>query len=362
MLRLYAHAVRDLTDVALPPLLAALATVTGRHDLLRQELNLDPSRRLEPHGGLDDAQQELARRMCAEALDDLDAHGPRPTFEDVTLQRAMEFCFGETIGSRTFAMLREELSLPGEDRRAPHWSVEALAPGRTVRAIVIGAGMSGIAAAHRLGQAGVEVRVVERADDLGGTWRDNRYPGCRVDVPNHLYSYSFATGVDWAQQFSTQPVLLDYFRTVADSLGIADGITYGTEVLGAIWDDEAGVWHVELRSSGATTTLDAEILVSAVGQLHRISIPEFPGRDSFAGPAFHTAEWDATVDLAGRRIAVVGAAASAVQCVPEIAKVAAHVTVFQRTPNWFLPAPNYHDDLPPSVRAALQEIASLHRL
>jgi 4-hydroxyacetophenone monooxygenase len=351
--------VRNLDDVALPPLLAALAVVTGRHDLLRPELTLDPARRLEPQGGLDDAQQELARRMCAEALADLDANGPAPTVDDVTLRRAMEFCFGEAVGERTFAMLREELALPGEDPRAPRWSVAEVAPGRTVRAIIVGAGMSGIAAAHRLGQAGVEVRLLERAADLGGTWRDNRYPGCRVDVPNHLYSYSFATGFDWAQQFSTQPVLLQYFREVAGRLGITERIEFGTDVLGARWDDAARVWQVDVRTETGERTVEAELLVSAVGQLHRPLIPDFEGRASFAGPTFHTAAWDDGVDLAGRRVAVVGAAASAVQCVPEIAKIAARVTVFQRTPNWFLPAPNYHDDLPDSVRAALREIPHL---
>lgn len=352
-------AVRNLTDVALPPLLAALAVVTGRDDLLRPELTLDPARRLEPQGGLDDAQQALARRMCDEALADLDANGPVPTIDDATLRRAMEFCFGEAVGERTFAMLREELSLPGEDPRAPRWSVEEIAPGRTVRAVVIGAGMSGIAAAHRLGQAGVQVRILERAEDLGGTWRDNRYPGCRVDVPNHLYSYSFATGHDWAQQFSTQPVLLEYFRDVAGRLGVTERIEFGTDVLGARWDDTARIWRVQVRTAAGERTVEAELLVSAVGQLHRPLVPDFEGRDTFAGPAFHTAAWDESVDLTGRRVAVVGAAASAVQCVPEIARVAEHVTVFQRTPNWFLPAPNYHDDLPASVRAALREIPHL---
>lgn len=350
---------RDLTDVSIPPLLAALATMTGRHDLLEPDLAPESGRRLEPHGGLDAAQQARALELCAAALDALEAGGPVPSPDDATLRRAMEFCLADTIGDRTFAMLREELSPAGEDPRAPRWTVDGIAPGRTVRALVIGSGMSGIAAAHRLGQAGVEVRILERADDLGGTWRDNRYPGCRVDVPNHLYSYSFATGVDWQQQFSTQPVLLEYFRGVADSLGITERIEFGADVLGAAWDGDAAVWRVHVRTAAGEAAYEAELLVSAVGQLHRPLIPEFDGRDTFAGPTFHTAAWDDTVDLTGRRVAVVGAAASAVQCVPEIAKIAGHVTVFQRTPNWFLPAANYHDDLPDSVRAALRDIPGL---
>ena len=225
-----------------------------------------------------------------------------------------------------------------------------------MKTAVVGGGWAGIAAAVELADAGHDITVFEKAHRLGGTWRENTYPGIACDVPSHLYSYSFATGVDWQQQFSTQPVLLEYFRDVATSLGIAERIEYGTDVLGATWDADAAVWRVHVRTADGEATYEAELLVSAVGQLHRPLIPEFEGRDAFAGPTFHTARWDDSVDLTGRRVAVVGAAASAVQCVPRIQPEVGALTVFQRTPNWFLPAPNYQDPLSPTLREVLEAL------
>ena len=145
----------------------------------------------------------------------------------------MEFALGEPFSDGYFSLLLEELALPGEDLRAPSWRKDDIDPGRPFRVAVVGAGMSGLAAAHRLRQAGISVVIFEKNDDVGGTWLENRYPGCRVDVPNHLYSYSFAQRDDWPQQFSSQDVLLDYFRRCTDDLELRSHIRFGTEVLAA---------------------------------------------------------------------------------------------------------------------------------
>ncbi len=352
---------RNLRDISIPPLLGALAQATGDRSLLRADLAPDPARKLEPHGGLNNHQQDEAVALAEKAIAYLEAgNAPLAEVDEVFLREIMEFSLGTDIEDQTFRMLREELALPGEDMRAPDWSVERITPGRILRALIIGAGMSGIACAHRLMQAGVEVELLERGAGVGGTWRENRYPGCRVDVPNHLYSYSFAARADWRQQFSAQPVLLKYFEDVARDLEITDRVSFGVEVIDATWDEAQSCWHVRTRdSAGVEQIRDAEILVSAVGQLHRPMIPDFKGIERFAGPNFHTAEWDESVDLAGKKVLVVGAAASAVQCVPEIAKIAASLSVFQRTPNWFLPAPNYLDDIPTDARNAFMELPYL---
>lgn len=349
---------RDLRDVPLPPLLAALAHATGDAGLLDPGFAPDPARRLEPNGGYDPDREAAARAEAERALDEWERGSGRPAVVDEAfIRRAVEFCLGGALAERTYTMVREELVLPGEDRRAPAWSVEELAPGRAMRAVVIGAGMSGILCAHRLRQAGLEVRILEQAEGLGGTWHENRYPGCRVDVPNHLYSYSFATRADWPQQFSDQRVLLDYFRTVAADFGLVECMEFGVRVVGAEWDEARACWRIEAEGpDGATVHHEAEVLVSAVGQLHRPSVPDLPGRDDFTGPTFHTARWDDSIELAGRRVAVVGAAASAVQCVPRIQPEVGALTVFQRTPNWFLPAPNYQDPLPPTLREVLEAL------
>jgi 4-hydroxyacetophenone monooxygenase len=254
------------------------------------------------------------------------------------------------VGAATeewYPVLREELALAGADHRAPGWSKRDLAPDVPWRVAVIGAGMSGLLAAHRLRQAGVDVTILEKDDDVGGTWYENTYPGCRVDVPNHFYSYSFAQSSQWPQFFSTQPALLDYFRQCADDLGLRPLIRFGTEVVEARFDEDEQRWAVTTRGPDGTEGVeDFEVVVSAVGQLNRPKFPDIPGQADFAGPSFHSARWDHDVDLAGKRVAVIGTGASAAQFIPHVAEEADELLVFQRTPPWLAPTPNYHDDLP----------------
>jgi 4-hydroxyacetophenone monooxygenase len=193
--------------------------------------------------------------------------------------------------------------------------------------------MSGLLAAHRLQQAGVAFVIFEKNDDVGGTWLENRYPGCRVDNPNHNYSYSFAQRHDWPLHFSTQDVLLDYFRRCAEAFDLRRFIRFGTHVESATWSEAEGRWAVEIRSAdGHEHTLRANAVISAVGQLNRPLFPDIEGRDSFEGPSFHSARWDHELDLTGKRVAVIGTGASAVQFIPEIAPRAGDLLVFQPTP------------------------------
>jgi len=203
---------------------------------------------------------------------------------------------------------------------------------------VIGAGLGGIAAVIELKRAGFDdVVVFEKADDVGGVWRENTYPGAACDVPSPFYSYSFEPNPRWPRRFSQQPVILDYIRDVADKYDVRRHIRFGIEVTAAAYDDTTGRWRLTL-DDGETVVVD--VLVSAVGQLSRPSIPPIPGRETFAGAAFHSAEWDHATDLRGRRVAVIGTGASAIQFVPEVQKQAAHVDVFQRSAPYLLPRPD----------------------
>ena len=198
---------------------------------------------------------------------------------------------------------------------------------------IIGGGFSGLAMAHELQRAGREYVILERAQDVGGTWRDNTYPGCGCDVPSHVYSLSFALNPDWSNTFSRQPEILDYIRRTAFEHGLLERIAFGCEVETAQWDADAGCWRIT-TSRG---TLRARALLSAAGPLVEPSIPDVPGIAEFPGAVFHSARWDHDYDLHGKRVAVIGTGASAIQFVPEIAPQVASLAVFQRTAPWIVP-------------------------
>ena len=205
--------------------------------------------------------------------------------------------------------------------------------GPHVRIAVLGAGFSGLGMSIRLKRAGIDDFVVlERAEQVGGTWHYNTYPGCQCDVPSHLYSFSFALNPDWSRTYSTQPEIWKYLRDCADRYGVPPHIRFGHEVLSAAWDEEGKVWQLE-TSRGRFT---AEFLVAAPGGLSEPRIPSIPGLDSFEGAAFHSADWDHGHDLRGKRVAVVGTGASAIQIVPKIQPQVERLHVFQRTPAWVL--------------------------
>ena len=202
---------------------------------------------------------------------------------------------------------------------------------------IVGTGFGGLAAAIELKKAGyTDLVIFERADGVGGVWRENTYPGAACDVPSPYYSFSFEPNPLWPRRFSEQPAILDYLRGVADEYDIKRHIRFSTAVTGADFDESTSRWTV--RTSGGDTEVD--VLISAVGQLSRPSWPNIKGRDTFEGAHFHSAEWDHSVDLAGKRVAVIGTGASAIQFVPEIQPQVARLSLFQRTPPYVLPRPD----------------------
>jgi cation diffusion facilitator CzcD-associated flavoprotein CzcO len=199
---------------------------------------------------------------------------------------------------------------------------------------IVGAGFGGLGAAIQLKRRGHHDFVVfEKAEEIGGTWRDNSYPGCACDVPSHLYSFSFALNPQWSDTYSGQAEIWDYLRGCVDRFGLGRHLRLGCRVENAVWDPTASRW----RLATATGEHVARVLVLATGPLHEASIPDIPGLDTFAGAVFHSARWDHGHDLSGRTVAVVGTGASAVQFVPAIQPRVAHLTLFQRTPAWVIP-------------------------
>ncbi len=204
--------------------------------------------------------------------------------------------------------------------------------------IVIGAGFAGIGMAIALQRAGVhDFVVLERSNDVGGVWRDNSYPGAACDVPSHLYSFSFEPNPDWSRAFAPQPEIHAYLRRCASKYGLMRHIRFGAEVASARYEETHDLWRVVLKDG---TLLSARMLVSGTGQLSRPALPNLPGMETFKGRAFHSAHWDHEYPLAGKRVAVVGTGASAIQFVPAIADTVGKLTVFQRSPAYLMPRPD----------------------
>ena len=206
-------------------------------------------------------------------------------------------------------------------------------------AVIVGAGFAGIGAAIQLKRLGIDnIVLLDREDDLGGTWYVNHYPGLAVDVPTTTYSYYFEPNPNWSRLFSTGPEIKKYADDVADKYDVRRHIRFNTVVDGARWDEDAKAWQVSVVSAATTSeTLTTRYLITATGFLSQPKLPDISGIDSFAGKVIHTAQWDDDFDPAGRRIAIIGTGATAVQLIPELAKAAADLTVYQRTPIWVVP-------------------------
>ncbi len=204
------------------------------------------------------------------------------------------------------------------------------------RVAIIGAGASGLCMAMQLKRAGLtSFTIYERGADLGGTWRDNTYPGAGCDIPSHLYSYSFAPKHDWPRKYASQAEILSYLRGCAQRYGLGGHLRLGAEVVRAEWIGRG--WRLSLADGEQA---EAQFVVAATGQLSEPSVPELPGLGGFRGASFHSARWDHGHDLEGQDVAVVGTGASAIQLVPELARVSRSLTIYQRTPNWVLPKPD----------------------
>ena len=225
------------------------------------------------------------------------------------------------------------------------------------RAVIIGTGFSGLGMSIALLKQGVDHVILEKADEVGGTWRDNTYPGAACDVPSHLYSYSFEPKPDWDHLFSFQPELFDYLKDVADKYDLRRHIVFNAKVNRAHWDEDEYRWHVFTESGQEYV---AQFLISGAGALHIPSIPDIESLDQFSGAAFHSAQWDHGVDLTGKTVAVVGTGASAIQLIPEIVERVGELQLYQRTPAWVLPRTNVA--IPRALKRAFRYLPGLRAM
>jgi 4-hydroxyacetophenone monooxygenase len=348
-----------LNDVSVPALLCSLVHMTGDPSWVRGELRPKTATATDVHGGMTEAELAAARRLALPAVlayrdGGCVLHAPR---EDVVLEM-MSFIGCRPIDEAMVPMFLEDLQLNGSDSGAITWGDEI--PDR-VRAgahvVVIGCGESGLLAGIRLAQAGLPFTIVDKNDGPGGTWWENRYPGARVDVGSHHYCYSFEPSDHWSEYFCQQPELRDYFAAVLDKYDLRQHCRFGTEVMGATWDDGTGRWRVRVRSPDhSVENLDARFVISAVGSLNLPRFPDFDGAASVRGASFHAARWPDDLDITGSRFALIGAGASGFQIAPTIAERVGQLTIFQRTAQWMFPNPIYHAKVPPGERWAMRHL------
>jgi 4-hydroxyacetophenone monooxygenase len=351
---------RALEDVSIPALMMSMVHMSGDPSLLRGDHRPVGIYLNEVQGFMAPEDQAAVRQHALEVIADYRDAGcvlPPPPGPEL-IHEMMNVLVAQEVPDEYVEMMVEELELDGSDVRDLHWLDDVPAGQKdTFHVVVIGAGMSGLLAAIRLGGAGIPFTVIEKNAGVGGTWWENRYPGCRVDVGNHFYCYSFAPNNEWSEFFARQPELQGYFERCMHEFDIADHIRFGTEVVRARWNGDTARWSVDVRQAGGrTTSLQADAVISAVGQLNRPKLPDIPGRESFQGVSMHSAEWIEGTELAGKRVAVVGTGASAFQIVPTIAPDVAHLTVFQRSAPWMFPNPHYHDQVGPGARWAFEHL------
>jgi 4-hydroxyacetophenone monooxygenase len=286
---------------------------------------------------------------------DLDAP-PSTSLVDSLIDHAA----GSPLQEGQHPMLHKEMGL--SDAGEVDWSTSRPASADALKVLIIGAGLSGIAAARRFRRLGIAFEVLEKSDASGGTWYHNSYPGCGVDIASHYFSYSFARNPQWSRYYAKQPEILSYLRGCVEDAGLTPYIRYNTEVISATWEEDDKVWRVDIRNaSGEVRQLRANVLVSAAGLLHRPSIPNFPGLTEFQGAAFHAAEWDHSVSIEGKRVALIGTGASGNQIGPTVAPVVEHLTVFQRTPHWNVGVANYALNVSEAERWLLGNVPAYER-
>jgi 4-hydroxyacetophenone monooxygenase len=337
-----------LADVSVPALMCSMVHLTGDPSWIRGDIKPAGVYLNEYQGFMDETMKAEGRRRALAAIVAFrDSGASLPSAPTVSvLHEMMSYLACVPVPEEVVPMFVEDLRLDGDT--PPDAIVK---PGRV---IVIGCGESGLLAGIRLQQAGVPYTIIEKNAGPGGTWWENRYPGARVDVGSHFYCYSFEPADHWTEYFSQQPELAAYFTNVMMKYGVDHHCHFNTEVTAATWNDSASTWSVTVRNTdGSVSSLEAEAIISAVGSLNRPRLPDIEGMDSFAGPSFHAARWDHSVDYRGKTVALVGAGASGFQIAPAIAEDVAELTIFQRTAQWMFPNPNYHRAVPAGDKWAM---------
>ncbi len=351
---------RALEDASIPTLMMSMIHMSGDASLLDGTIRPAGVFINEYQGYMSEEDKATVRARALEMIKAFRDGGCKlpPAPSQATIHRMMNFIVAGDVHEDYVPMMLEEMELDGIDQRSDAWADEVPAETRAQhKVLVIGGGMSGVLAAYRLQEAGIPFVVIEKNHAVGGTWFENRYPGARVDVGNHLYSYSFEPAHHWTQYFSQQKELQQYFEGVVYHHQLEQHFRFNTEVTSAVFDERNNEWIVNtIDKDGVEEQYVANSVISAVGQLNRPVLPDIPGVDSFAGQWCHSAAWDDSIDCRGKKVVVVGSGASAFQLVPAIAGDVGQLTVFQRSAPWMFENPIYHEEVPQGKKWCLQNL------
>jgi 4-hydroxyacetophenone monooxygenase len=307
----------------------------------------------------EDIQQAIRSDLLA-AIERLansgDATHHDPSREE--LKQMIDVACGADVPDMYLPIFYEETCFGGKDYRQIEWREEVPAERlENFKVVIAGAGFSGIVMGVRLKQAGIPFVIIEKNDEVGGTWYENTYPGIGVDTPCHFYSFSLLPNPDWPDFFSKGSEIQAYLKHIADQFGIREHIRFNEEIRSADYDEDECRWLIQTeKSDGTPEALQANAFISAVGILNRASIPNIPGLDKFKGKKFHSAHWDHGVDLAGKRVAMIGTGATGIQVGPAIADKVGRLTIFQRSKHWIIKHPMYHEGVPEAVTWASKHI------
>jgi 4-hydroxyacetophenone monooxygenase len=348
-----------IADSEIVPLLMSLVHMTGNPKYLREA---------RPYiRGAWDYMQTIPKALQVRIRDELEKELLTAAAEgrvlpdlppDELVQEMVNTAVGQELSSEYAGVLRDEANFGFGDNRRVTWRAEVpKAALRNFLVVVIGSGFSGVCAGIKLKEAGIPFVIIEKNQDVAGTWLENVYPGIGVDTPCHLYSYSFEPNPDWSSYFVDGEEIRQYIAHCVDKYGIREHIRFGEEVTDAIYNPKRAIWTVSTkRAGGQTTTIDANAVISCVGALNRPMIPRFPGLENFKGRAFHTAAWDRSVDFRGKRVVMIGNGASGIQVAPSIAPIVDKLTIIQRSPPWIIRHPLYHQHVPMAVRWSMRNL------
>lgn len=310
----------------------------------------------------------VVRERLVRTLQQL-ASGQNSSVSDTSRElfgKLMSVGIGQPIPNDYVTMMLEEMNHQREDARKVHWRNPAsIEKARNFHVLIAGAGLSGLCMGIKLQEAGIPFTIYEKNADVGGTWYENQYPGCGVDIPNHFYSFSFEPNPNWSRHFAKQGELWKYLVDLAEKHNLRRHIRFSTEIIEARFDEETKCWRATVRdASGKTEVVNSNVFIPSVGLLNRPFIPDIAGLDTFQGPLFHTASWDHAVDLSGKRVGIVGTGASSMQVGPSVAPDVAELSIFQRSRHWALAHPLYHVEVTSGMKWALANIpmfAEWHR-